>query len=1571
MPAANSHVRELLDDYLHDLLDRHQAAQVERHCAGCGECAAALEQARQLQAMLQAVPPSEASPQLLAQALGGIPEYERRRKRRFRTFISSSAAALAAGVLLLLGLQIHYQNLKASPYDLIVLGQRDLLAATAASLRIRLLDRDTGRPLVNVPVTVRLKSAGQEVELARFRSDAHGSGQPQLQLPDWADGSYELHVTADTPGGPEQVVQSVHLRRSWKLLLTSDKPVYQPGQTIHLRALGLRKPDLHPIAGQPTVFTLTDPKGNVLFKEKTTTSRFGIAATDCLLDREILEGMYTIGCKVSDTESRLTVEVKKYVLPKFKTEITFDKAFYQPGQEVRCTVKADYFFGKPVAGGEVRLEVHTAGVNSTALDKQSARTDEKGKAVLLYKVPQTLTDDIRLSFQVSLTDSAGQKQEQSAERLVTRQPVRIEVLPEAGQLVRDVPNKIYVFVTSADGSPVEAPLALSILSGLKTDKQGLASFEYIPRGQGMQFTIVVLGPRREELTRREINLPCGSANNDFLLRTDRAVYDAGGTVRLTALGGSSEPVFVDFLKDGQTLLTQTLDMTGRGGEMAFDLPQDLAGTLQLCAYRFDSAGRPVRKTRVLYVRAAGQVKIEAKLDAGEYRPGGTAKVDFNLTDAEGKAITGALSLAAVDEAVFSVLPQKPGMEQTFYLLEQELLRPVYTLYPWSPEADSPDLAQAAFASTARSEEQGISPTHSLSAETYSRKVPQAQAARENGLNWVHTGWVVLMCLPFGIAYAGLWCFASVQTVVQLHAVVLIPVVLVGFLWILGTHQPTVENKVNKGPGQGAPDVDKMRKSGGEGFALGADWDDGTPAAMNVGMAGAKTGDLTPKVRRSVALPIAAPGNQVEEPRVRELFPETLLWKPELITDDQGRASLNIDLADSITTWRLAAAAVTDKGRLGAAQFPLKVFQPFFADLDLPVSLTRGDSVAMPVVVYNYLDKPQTVTLSLAAGTGFRLDGDAEHRLDLGPGEVRSVRFPLKAQKVGSHELQVTARGSGVADALKRSIEVVPDGRRVEFVHNGTLQNPALHILDVPADAVEGSAAAFVKLYPSSLSQLVEGLENIFQMPSGCFEQTSSTTYPNILALDYLRRTGKSVPAVEARARQYIHLGYQRLVGFEVSGGGFDWFGHPPANRTLTAYGLMEFEDMARVHDVDPALIERTRRWLLAQRDRDGSWASEGHGLHDDATRAGDGSQHRLATTAYIAWAVFAHGAASSEASATLAYLLRHRPEDIRDPHVLALVCNALLILKPDGQQANPYLDRLDSLKKTSPDGTLAWWEQPEGARTTFYAAGRSARVETTALAALAFLEAKRPTAARQPLAWLISQKDARGTWYSTQATVLSLKALLAGTSAPQGDGERRIEVRLGDRLIQEFIIPADQAEVLKQVDLTPHLAAGGNSLRIVEKSGTACGYQVTFRYHLPEEAKPSPDGPLALALKYDRTELAVGEGVRATVRVENRMKQSAAMVMLDLPLPAGFAPVAEDFQGMVRVGTIARYQVRPLQVLVYLRDLAPSKPLELSYHLRATMPVQVTAPGARAYEYYAPEREGRSTGARFVVKAKD
>jgi anti-sigma factor RsiW len=1556
MSAANDHVPGLLDDYVHGVLSEREAGRVEAHCADCPECRARLDEARQFQAALQSVPPTEATPALIETTLRRVHDHDRLRRRRLlRVFLGVVSGAAAATLLLGL-LQLHYQHLAASTYDLVVLGQRELLAATTASLRVRLFDRSNGRPLGGVPVWVELRRGGEAIELARFDTDEHGTGRPRLELPDWPDGDGQLRVVARAPGGDEEVVQPVRLHRSWKLMLSSDKPVYQPGQTVHVRSLALRRPDLRPVAGQPAVFTLTDPRGNVIFKEKHASSRFGIASADCALDPDLAEGAYTLACKLGDTESRLAVEVKRYVLPKFKIEVGFDRPFYQPQQQAHLSVRADYFFGKPVDRGDVRVEVR--GPDGHVLAKLADRTDRRGEAKLTWTAPDTVfgAEEARLAFDVTVADGAGQEQTRRTERVLTTQPIRVEVVPEGGDLVSGVANRVYFFVRSADGAPVRARLSVRGIgqnTELKTDAQGLTSCDYTPQAGGGSLDVRVLDDAGKELASRRADLRGGYGPVDFLLRTDRAVYRSGETMRLTALGGGREPVFVDLLKDGQTLLTQVIDVDGGRGELTFDLPPELSGTLQVCAFRFNPSGVALRKTRVLYVRPADQVRVTATPDAPEYRPGGKATVRFTLADSSGRPVPGALSLSAVDEAVFSVLPQRPGMEQTFYLLEHELLQPVYAIYPWVPGSGSEVLEQALFARTTRIEggsQAGPTPaSHTLSADSYPEKKDRTAVAREKGLERVRFGWVALLVAGLLAGYAALWCLVSFRLVVAMHASgVLVLAIFAALVFVLGRQAGSMFAPV----GRAQLGVEVLAEAQAVRRLA-----DGEP--------------LMPRMKELDGAVSMAPADDAAAPRVRERFPETMLWRPELVTDDQGRASLEMDLADAITTWRLAAGAVTGDGRLGSAQVPLKVFQPFFADLNLPVSLTRGDEVAVPVVVYNYLDRPQTVTLSLRIAGGLALQGDAERRLDLAAGEVRSVPVRLRARDVGTHSLEVTARGSGIADALRRTVEVIPDGRPVEQVVSGTLDRPASVALDLPADAIPGSGHATLKVYPSGFSQLVEGLENIFQMPNGCFEQTSSTTYPNVLALDYLRRTNKQVPAVEARARQFIHLGYQRLVGFEVSGGGFDWFGRPPANVTLTAYGLMEFEDMARVHDVDGALIDRTRRWLLAQRRPDGSWQPQQGIFHDDLTGGADAEERLLGTTAYIAWAVFAGDRAPNDAPATRAFLLRHRPDTIRDPHVLALVCNALLAVDPRGQEAGPYLDRLESLRHKSPDGRLAWWEQPAGARTCFYGCGQSGQIETTALAALALIEAHRPAPVRPALAWLVSQKDAQGTWHSTQATVLALRALLSGTGAALGGGEaRRVEVRLDGQAVREVTIPGDHDDVLTRVDLTPFVAPG-RRVEVVQTSGPASGYQVSFRYHVAGPAKVVPDaGPLTVVLDYDRTELALGEALRARVRLTNNRPSPAPMVLLDLPVPPGFAPDADDFTALVRQGKIDRFQVRPRQVLVYLRGLLPDKPLELTYRLRPALAGSVAVPGAHAYEYYAPEVGGRSPATRLTVKPR-
>ena len=290
--------------------------------------------------------------------------------------------------------------------------------------------------------------------------------------------------------------------------------------------------------------------------------------------------------------------------------------------------------------------------------------------------------------------------------------------------------------------------------------------------------------------------------------------------------------------------------------------------------------------------------------------------------------------------------------------------------------------------------------------------------------------------------------------------------------------------------------------------------------------------------KKVAVSTGTLAKEPEAPaaRVRSYFPEALYINPEIVTDADGRASITIPLADSITTWRMAMMASTTHGALGSGTSSLKVFQDFFVDLDLPVTLTQGDRVSIPVAAYNYSGASGDISLKLQSDDWFRLVDDvAEKHVAVDSGRVGGAQFTVEAKRIGKFKLTLAASMKGRADIVVREIEVIPNGREQTQVFNGRLENSIEHRVSFPVGAIPDASKILVRLYPGPLSQVVEGMDAILRMPGGCFEQTSSSTYPNVLALDYMKRINKLTPEVHAKAEGYIGNGYQRAVDVRSAG----------------------------------------------------------------------------------------------------------------------------------------------------------------------------------------------------------------------------------------------------------------------------------------------------------------------------------------------------------------------------------------------------------------------------------------------------
>ncbi len=241
-----------------------------------------------------------------------------------------------------------------------------------------------------------------------------------------------MRVSARIGRDEEVVTHAVTLHRSSQLMVSSDKPVYQPGDQIRIRSLALRRPDLKPVAGGDVTFSVADPKGNIIFRRRDVTSRYGIAAADCPLADEILLGVYRIECRVGDTTSKTDVEVKRHVLPKFKVAIDADRTYYQPGELISGTVQADYFFGKPVADATVRIDVASGATGDGAAEPITVKTNKGGRAEFSIRASKSLarqqhdSDDALIALKATVVDAAGQTESRSllARRNESRCPDR-------------------------------------------------------------------------------------------------------------------------------------------------------------------------------------------------------------------------------------------------------------------------------------------------------------------------------------------------------------------------------------------------------------------------------------------------------------------------------------------------------------------------------------------------------------------------------------------------------------------------------------------------------------------------------------------------------------------------------------------------------------------------------------------------------------------------------------------------------------------------------------------------------------------------------------------------------------------------------------------------------------------------------------------------------------------------------------------------------------------------------------------------------------------------------------------
>ncbi|XP_077053726.1 alpha-2-macroglobulin-like protein 1 [Siphateles boraxobius] len=702
-----------------------------------------------------------------------------------------------------------------------------------------------------------------------------------------------------------------------------------------------------------------------------------------------------------------------------------------------------------------------------------------------------------------------------------------------------------------------------------------------------------------------------------------------------------------------------------------------------------------------------------------------------------------------------------------------------------------------------------------------------------------------------------------------------------------------------------------------------------------------------------------------EVTVRTYFPETWFWQLAQV-GDTGSTQIPLTVPDTITTWETEAFCLSSKGFGLAPPALLTVFQPFFLELSLPYSIVRGESFELKATVFSYLSKCIMVKVTPASSTAFTLKPYTDpYSSCLCANGRKTFKWVLSASVLGAVNVTVSASAEasrtrcgtevvtvptrGRIDIVTRRLLVLPEG--VERTNTQSwLLCPKGNILseDVtltfPKNVVQGSARCSVSVLGDIMGRALKNLDRLLQMPYGCGEQNMIVLAPNIYILLYLEVTGQLTAAIRETATGYLQKGYQRQLNYRHKDGSYSTFGNDESNTWLTAFVLRSFGLARQFTFIDPQVLQSAKDWLISKQGSDGCFMQQGTLHHNDMKGGvGDG----VTMTGYIVASLLELGVPTTDPIITNALsCLRPFVGNLGNTYATALLAYTFS-LAGETTTRSQLLTCLNNLAIS--DGSKVHWSQTTS--------GDTLAVEISSYVLLAVLSVQPLTSANLVYAnrivnWLVAQQNPYGGFSSTQDTVVALHALsVYAAQVFSLDSSSTVTVQssvVGDSY--SFNLDRDNRLLYQEKPLKN--VPGKYS---VKASGSSCvSVQVACFYNIPTPVKTAKT--LSVEAQVTGDCQLLGANLMLNFRVKyNGVKASTNMVLVDIKLLSGFTAdtslLGSSPQSFAPL--VERVDAEDDHVLVYLKEVPKGVPMSYTLQLKQVLAVKNLKPAViNVYDYY-------------------
>ncbi len=739
--------------------------------------------------------------------------------------------------------------------------------------------------------------------------------------------------------------------------------------------------------------------------------------------------------------------------------------------------------------------------------------------------------------------------------------------------------------------------------------------------------------------------------------------------------------------------------------------------------------------------------------------------------------------------------------------------------------------------------------------------------------------------------------------------------------------------------------------------------------------------------------------------VRRRFPDTAYWNPTLRTDEDGRATVSVELPDNLTTWRMGARGVTAETLVGQADVDVISTKDLLVRPVAPRFFVVGDQAELAAVVHNNTDRLLEVDVGLMA-RGMDIAGDAYQRVVVSAGDKVRVSWSVTAQDVEEILLRWSAQAVGqlvsaqgraagqqeLGDAVELALPVyrystpevvataghlAEDGQRLEAVALPPSYDPTQGELSVHVD-------------PSLAAGMVDGLRYLEHYPYECTEQTVSRFLPNVVTYRAFQELGLEDlrPDLGDRLPSLVGTALQRLYNQQHYDGGWGWWRLDDSDPFLTAYVLLGMIEAQRAgFTVDESVMEQAINFL-----------------EENLVQPRDVEQHWQANRqAFILYVL-----AEAEHGDLARTITLFEQRDVLDTFGRAYLALALGLLEPENP-TRVYGLLSDITSEAIVSATGAHWEEE---RVDYYSMNTDTRSTSIVLAALARLDPENGLAPNAVRWLMVARQD--GRWETTQETawaIIGLTNWMVATGELEGAYNWQVVVN-GQSLGEGSVARENVDETVKlQIAVADLLADEANRVVIerwpLEGEDEGRGrlyYSMYLRYFKPVEEVTALNRGIIVSRQYrlvdcdSETEdedcppisqAQVGDVIQ--VRLTLIAPNDLHYVVMEDPFPAGAEGVDQSLKTTSVVGQqpkltrtdrrnpwgggwgwwwFSHTELRDEKAVLFATYL-PRGTYEYTYLIRASLAGEYKAIPTHAYEMYFPEVFGRSDGGLFTISDEE